>query len=148
MTTSTDQCESAYSNIECATPTGVLTAGVSQGDMESGFYTGKGKNLVFNQASTFQQGDAVVIRVKVTDAGGLPVSGASAEITISGPESVVLTTGPSDSSGWAEASWNTKAPKRGQGGTALGNYSVEISNLSSTTHNWDGVMAFIAISIE
>jgi hypothetical protein len=116
--------------------------------MVSGFYSGKGQKRVFNLATTFLQGDTVVVRVKVTDADGLPVSGASAEITISGPETLVLTTGQSDADGWAEASWSTKKPKRGQGGTALGTYTAEISNLSSSTHNWDGVATFIEFAIE
>ncbi len=147
VTSQSATCESDFSTVKCATPTGVQTAGVASGDMESGFYTGKGQKAVFNPSQVFVQGDGVVIRIRITDSGGLPVSGASVEITIDGPESHVIVSGQSDIDGWAEATWNTKRPKRGQAGTTQGDYVAIVTNLSSSTHNWDGFSTLTTFTI-
>ena len=132
------ECESGYSNVVCATPDNQAQAGVTA--METGFYSGKGKNRTFNPATTFAPGDEVTVRVRVVDAGGAPVAGAVVDLEISGPEAHSLTSGQSDADGWAEATWNTQKPnKRGQGGTAAGDYTATVSGLTADGFVWDGV---------
>jgi hypothetical protein len=82
------------------------TVGVST--IETGFYEGKGKNRTFIIETSIFQRDTVVIRALVKDGTGLPLSNATVEITIGGPESVSLNGGPSDADGWAEATWQTQ----------------------------------------
>jgi hypothetical protein len=68
------------------------------------------------------------------------VAGATVSFSISGPESFNLTTGPTDANGAAEVSWNTKAPNRkGQGGTAAGNYTVTTTGVTASGYTWDQV---------
>jgi len=111
---------------------------------------GKGNNATteFVLTSSFVQGDAVVIQATVTDENGIPVPDAIATLAISGPESVTLTTGPSDANGVAEATWNTSAPnKKGQGGTAIGGYSVTIDGLTASGFVWNEVPASATFTI-
>jgi hypothetical protein len=136
--------ESAYSNILCATPDSpgqIDTAGVTT--LLTGFYetTGKGKNRVttFVPTTSFAPGDTVVVRAEVFDSNGLPVAGATVDLSITGSESVTLTSGASDADGIAEASWVTEAPnKKGLGGTAPGGYAVTVTGVSGT-FPWDEV---------
>jgi hypothetical protein len=107
--------------------------------METGYYSGKGKNQAFTAVDTFVQGDTVIIRSTVLDSDGQPVSGATVTTDISRPAGVTLTA-TSDASGVAEASWNTQAPnKRGQGGTATGSYTATTSDVTADGYAWDGV---------
>ena len=85
--------------------------------LETGKYqtVGKGKNssTSFVLAGSFSIGDAVVIRAHVVDVTtGLPLANAVVDISVSGPENALLTTGPSDASGVAEATWQTSAGNR------------------------------------
>jgi hypothetical protein len=122
-------CESAYSNVLCATPNAVGQLKVGAAEVRTGKWvtTGKGKNATttFEYVTSFAPGDEIVFRVKIVDvATSLTVTGATADLTISGPETVGLTTGPSDSAGIAEAVWKTTAPgKKGAGGTTTGAYT-------------------------
>jgi len=130
--------ESAFSTISCATPQ--ATGQDTLADVESvltGSYqtTGKGPNktTTFTTSGSFQAGDSVVIKVKVVDDSDptLPVSNASVDIAITGPETVSLTTGPSGSSGYAEVTWSTSTPNRkGTGGTATGSYTATATNVT------------------
>jgi hypothetical protein len=134
------RCESAYSDIQCATPQNqgqtTLPAGVST--MEAGYWSGKGQNQTF-KPSPIPLGETVVIRTLVTD-GTNPISNATVEITIGGPESVTLNSNPSDAAGWAEASWNTQAPNRkGQGGTTLGDYTATTTDVTASGYHWNSV---------
>ncbi|MEJ2759749.1 MAG: Ig-like domain-containing protein [Anaerolineales bacterium] len=104
-----------------------------------GVYTGKGKNQTFTETSSFTGGDTIVFRATVLDGNGVPVSNAKVTFTVTGPENITITSGPSDASGLAEASWSTSAPnKRGQGGTTLGSYEVVVSDVVASGYLWDG----------
>ena len=144
-------CESAYSNILCAIPTspGQATdpAGVSA--METGIYSGKGKSKTYTPQTTFSAGDGVVIRATVLDGvTGLPIADATVELLITGPESVTLTTAPSDANGLAEATWNTRAPGRKNPGTTPGEYTVQTKNVTATGYHWDNVTTSAAFTIQ
>ncbi len=89
--------------------------------------------------TVFTPGDGVVIRATVLSEG-VPVSGATVHLSVTGPTDATLTTGPSDTSGIAEAVWSTQAPnKRGQGGTPTGSYTISVTGLDAAGHAWDGV---------
>jgi hypothetical protein len=146
-------CESGYSDILCATPTnqGQETdpAGVED-TMETGYWTGKGKNRQFVTTDVFAPGDAVVIRARVLDgATGLPVANATVEVVIGGPETTTLNTGPSGADGWAEATWQTQKPnKKGQGGTALGSYTATTTSVTASGYHWDGVTTSTTFTLQ
>lgn len=144
-------CESAYSNIVCAIPTNPgqtqTLLGVNQ--LESGLYTGKGKNQTFTSTAVFAAGDLVVIRAIVLDENNTPVSNAKVTITIVGPENITIVSGPSDDAGLVEVTWDTSAPnKRGQGGTALGDYIAAVADIVASGYVWDGVATSITFTIE
>jgi hypothetical protein len=150
-------CESGFSNILSATPNscGHLPAGAPVGvdPMATGMWvtTGKGQNKIttFQEMSLFNAGDAVVIQASVVDGTGLPVADATVELTISGPELVFLTTGPSDVNGIAEATWQTTAPnKRGVGGTTPGSYTVTVTNVTTACYTWDDVGTSATFTIQ
>ena len=140
-------CESGFSNISCATPEnqGQTTdpAGVSVMNTGKWVTEGKGPNktTTFTTTDTFTVGDSVVIRAYVEDnLSGQPVANATVEITVGGPETVTLNSGPSGADGWAEATWNTQKPnKREQGGTTPGDYTASTTNVTATGYHWDGV---------
>jgi len=81
----------------------------------------------------------VIFRVKIMDAGSnAPIAGATAEISISGPQSTLVVSGPSNSEGVAEAKWQTSAPnKRGVGGTPTGDYWGTLTKISASGYLWD-----------
>jgi hypothetical protein len=148
-------CESGYSDIFCATPQnqGQTTDPAGVDTLATGHYvtTGKGKDKVttFEEAATFTQGDGVVIRAYVTDGSGNPISNATVEITIGGPETTSLNSNPSDANGLAEATWNTQAPNRkGQGGTTTGSYQATVTNVTATGYHWDGVTTNTTFTIQ
>ncbi|NNJ77764.1 MAG: carboxypeptidase regulatory-like domain-containing protein [Xanthomonadales bacterium] len=151
----TGSCQSRFSNILCATPQPPgqvsTTAGVSSlltGVLER---SGKGKNATetFVEKSAFAAGERVVILVQVTDETGIPVPGATTTLDVTGPETLSTASNASDSDGRAEATWSTQAPnKKGNGGTAPGAYTITISGITSSTHDWDGVQTFATVVIE
>jgi len=147
-------CESGFSNIVCAIPNNQGQARVGVSTLETGLYetTGKGKNQVttFVLTNIFTAGDGVVVRATVlNEATQLPVPNATADISISGPEAVSLTTGPSDANGVAEATWNTQAPnKKGVGGTTPGSYTATTTNVTAGGYTWDGVMTSTTFTIQ
>ncbi len=136
------ECESGFSNILCATPTNPGQAelvGVDSLTTGKWVKSGKGKNATttFVVTDAFTRGDGIVIRGTVSS-GGVPVSGATVTLAISGPESATLTSGPSDASGIAAVTWNTSAPnKKGNGGTATGLYTVTVTGVTVTGFTWD-----------
>jgi hypothetical protein len=145
-------CESGFSDILCAIPTNQgqagPTVGVSPGEMETGIYTGKGKSQTYAPQTTFSAGDTVTIRAQVKDEGGTPVANATVEITIGGPETVTLNSNPSDAQGWAEVSWNTKAPGKRQPGTTPGLYTASVTNITASGYNWDQVTTQVTFTIQ
>jgi hypothetical protein len=134
-------CESGFSVILCATPNpqGQTGPDVGVSEVVTGIHTGKGKNKTFTPNSIFTQGDTVVIRARVLDQDSQPVSNATVEMVIGGPETVNLNSGPSGADGWAEASWSTKAPGRKNPGTTPGLYTATTTNVTASGFNWDGV---------
>jgi hypothetical protein len=141
VTTYDATCESGFSNILCATPEnqGQTTDPAGVDMMETGVWTGKGKNQQFEVTDLFAAGDSIVVRARVVDGDGVSVSNATVEITIGGPESVVLNSNPSDADGWAEATWQTQQPnKKGQGGTTSGLYTASTTNVTASGYHWDG----------
>lgn len=136
-------CESGFSNILCAIPEnqGQTTDPAGATQMKTGSWSGKGKNKIFSFTTAFAAGSAVVVRALVKNPDdGSPISNATVEVTIGGPDTAVLNSNPSDADGWAEATWQTQKPnKRGQGGTAAGSYTVTTSNVTASGYHWDGV---------
>ncbi len=112
--------------------------------------TKKNKVTTFTGTSTFTQGEGIVIRVRVTDVTTqAPVPNATAQITISGPQSVVLTSGPSGSDGTVEVQWNTSAPnRRGVGGTPLGSYTATATDVTATGYSWNGTRAYVGFTLQ
>ncbi|MGD8352503.1 MAG: multiheme c-type cytochrome, partial [Nitrospirota bacterium] len=109
-------CESGFGNILCAIPNNQGQARIGVDLLETGYYQGKGKHKTFVLTDTFAQGDEVVFRAHVLDAStGLPVEGATVDLSVGGPEATTLSAGPSGSNGLAEATWQTTAPKGKKG---------------------------------
>jgi hypothetical protein len=136
-------CESIFSDIVCASPTnqGQTTDPAGVTVIETGFYSGKGKTKTWNPSFTFAPGDTVVIRATVYDMiNNVPLSNATVDIVVGGPETVTLTSGPSDADGIAEATWQTQKPNRkGQGGTAPGAYTASTTDVTASGYHWDSV---------
>jgi hypothetical protein len=144
-------CESGFSNILCALPTnpGQATDAAGVSTLETGIYTGKGKIKTYEARTTFNAGDGVVIRAYVVDqVTGQPLADATVDLLISGPETLTLTTGPSDAAGMAEATWQTKAPGRKNPGTTPGTYTVQTKNVTTTGYHWDGVTTSTTFTIQ
>jgi hypothetical protein len=144
-------CESAYSKILCTIPTnqGQATDPAHVDSMETGIYTGKGNSRTYTPQTTFIAGDSIVIRATVLDGiTGLPLSGATVDLLITGPASLTLVSGTSDANGMAEASWQTKAPGRKNPGTASGDYAVETKGITAADYHWDGVTTSTTFAIQ
>ena len=104
--------------------------------------SGKNKTTVFSPVSTFKRGETVVIRATVKNSSGNSVANATVQLSVSGPSSVNLISGLSNTSGLAEAKWATTAPsKRGQGGTPTGSYTATVSGVTAAGYEWDGLPA-------
>ncbi len=144
-----ETCESGYSNIICVTPDNQTQPPVRADQIVTGYYTGNGNNQIFVVAGAFNAGDEVTVRVLVLDADtGLPVPNATVHLTIGGPESVTLTSGPTDSNGWANAVWNTKKPRGNQSGTTPGTYQATVTGITANGYTWDGVTISITFTIQ
>jgi hypothetical protein len=145
------ECESEFSNILCATPSNQTQADAGViSPLETGEWTGNGRNRTFVLKTIFDAGNAVTIQGYVEDAAtGQPVADAVVDLLITGPESVVLTSGPSAADGMFEVTWNTKAPnKRGQGGTTPGNYTATVKGITADGYLWDGVETSTGFTIQ
>jgi hypothetical protein len=146
VTSHSNGCESGFSNILCATPTNPGQADLMGIDtLATGKWVkeGKGKNATesFVVTGTFATGDSVVVQATVTS-GGAPVADATVTLAISGPESATLTSAPSDADGVAALTWNTQSPNRkGNGGTATGNYTVTVTGVTAGGFAWDNISA-------
>jgi len=153
LTTRYASCESVFGNIQCATPqapgqqqvAGVVT--LQSGKWER---VGKGKNATetFVFTSEFVQGEDIVFQAVIADESGLPISGVSYELSISGPESTVINGTTSDNEGLSEATWATRTPNRkGVGGTTPGAYTATVSDLAAGGYSWDGVAVEVSFDI-
>ena len=147
-------CESAFSNIQCATPQAPgqqETAAVATLQTGKWVREGKGKNATetFVLTTQFVQGDTIVFQAQVVDETGSPVSGANYNLQITGPESSALTSTASDDAGTGEANWGTEKPnKKGVGGTTIGSYQAIVSGLSASGYVWDGQSIQVSFSID
>jgi hypothetical protein len=144
-------CESGFSDVLCAIPSnqGQTTDPAGVNAIETGVYTGKWKAKTFSLTIVFNVGDGVTIRAYVVDgAAGQALANATVDLLITGPETLTLTTGPSDASGVAEATWQTKAPGRKHPGTTPGGYTVEAKNVSATGYQWDGIVTSATFTIQ
>jgi hypothetical protein len=145
-----DTCESDFSNIVCGIPNnqGQADAGVSS--LQTGKWSGKGKNRQFVLTTVFNPGDSIIIQGYVEDAStGLPVANAVVDLQISGPETATLTSGPSGADGMFEVSWSTQSPnKKGQGGTATGSYTATVAGVTAGGYSWDGVGTSTSMTLE
>jgi hypothetical protein len=154
VTSYTSACESGFGNILCAIPTQPgqeVPAGVIE-PLQTGKWVteGKGKNATTNFVITadFVQGDGLVLRATVEDEAGAPVPDAVVTISITGPENIDLTTTPSDASGIAEATWNTRSSSKKRPGTATGSYTATVTGLTASGFVWNqaGTSATFTIS--
>jgi hypothetical protein len=144
-------CESGFSNILCAIPQtqGQTTDPAGVSTLETGIYTGKGKTKTYTPQTTFFQGDGVVIRASVVDGvTGLPLADATVDLLITGPESVLLVTAPSNPAGIAEATWQTQAPRKNNPGTTPGDYAVEVKGVTAAGYHWDAVTTSANFTIQ
>ena len=139
-----EDCESAFSNIRCATPQAPgqqETAAVVTLQTGKWVREGKGKNATetFVLTTQFVQGDTIVFQAQVVDETGSPVTGANYDLQVTGPESTTLTSTASNGAGTGEANWGTAKPnKKGVGGTLTGSYQATVSGLSASGYVWDG----------
>ena len=71
------------------------------------------------------------------------------DIQITGPQTVSLTTGPSNGAGIAEATWQTmKSNKKGVGCKTPGSYTATTTNVTASGYTWDGVMTTAKFTIQ
>ncbi len=143
-------CESDFSNVLCAVPNNQGQAQVGVELLETGYYSGKGKAKTWVLSDLFQAGDAVVVRAYVVDGStGLPVANATVDLEISGPETHLLSSGPSDTGGIAEATWQTQKPnRRGQGGTTPGLYAATVTGVAADGYSWDAVATSVSFTVQ
>jgi hypothetical protein len=87
----------------------------------------------------FVRGNTVTLRSTVVNGSNSPVSGATVTIAITGPSNTTVTSGASNINGIAYASWKTSAPKGGNGGTPIGNYTATVTNVTATGATWNAV---------
>lgn len=73
------------------------------------------------------------------DASNAPVPDTTITISMSGPESVTLTSGPSHAQGIADVTWKHQRPARQRAGTATSSYSTTTSGVSVSGFPRDGV---------
>jgi hypothetical protein len=133
-----------------APSTGDAAAGVAQ--LSSGYYqvSGKGKNrtLTFVETNSIPVGEQLAIRALVRNEAGEPVQNATVSVLISGPESLTLTSAPSDAAGLAEITWQTTGPnKQGNGGTATGSYTAATTAVAADGYVWDEVGTSLAFDL-
>jgi len=153
ITSSQEGCESAFSNILCATPTNSgqqLKAGVVTIETGKWVREGRGKNATetFVFTNSFAAGDEVFIQMLVHTESGTPVAGATVSLAISGPENRSIISGASDDTGTATAAWATQRPnKKGAGGTASGSYTATVTTVNSSSYNWDSMTSEVSFSI-
>ncbi|MFU8895480.1 MAG: multiheme c-type cytochrome [Gammaproteobacteria bacterium] len=145
------ECESAFSNVLCATPASNAQLTVKAVDLETGrlVTTGKGGNRVttFEPGSSFAQGEDVAIRARLLDSADQPLAGASFTAAISGPSTASVSSASADEQGFAIATWGTAAPRRNRDDTPIGNYTVTVAGVSAGGYNWDGVTVNVSFAL-
>ena len=124
-------CESDFSNILCAIPKDqqLNSIGVNA--------------LVTTPGTVFKTGDLVTFEATVIDGNGVPTAGAVVNLVITGPTSLTLTSGASDASGIARATWQTNKGKKGRG-----DYTVTVTDVTLDTYIWDGVQTNTTFTVQ
>jgi hypothetical protein len=146
-------CESTFSNTLRAVPNNQGQARVEVNSLTTGRYETNGGATTFVARNTFTAGNEVVIRISVIDdSTDLPVSGATVEVRIAGPETVGLSA-ISDAGGLAEVKWSTSAPylpgdANGDGAVTDADYTIWADNYGASPaspemgdFNGDGVVS-------
>ena len=125
---------------------GGATAGVAT--LQTGVLSGKGQNQTFTPQTSFTAGSTVTLRATVRDGNGASLPNATVTLAITGPETVTLTSGPSNAQGIADASWKTSAPKGNKPGTTPGSYTATTANVTATGYSWDGVATASSFAVQ
>jgi hypothetical protein len=123
--------ESGFSNILCAIPKDQQLASIGVNP------------LITTPGTVFKAGDLVTFEATVVDGNGDPAAGAVVSLAISGPNSLTLTTGASDASGIATATWKTSKGKKGKG-----DYTATVTGVTLDAHVWDGVQTSTAFTVQ
>ncbi len=142
-------------NTSGATNSNTITVGILQtqpppqpkigaSQVITGQYTGK--PLTFKSGNTFVQGATIVFQATLAS-GTTPMPGAVATVAISGPKSVTLTTGTSNSLGIAEAKWVTTAPTKRGSGTPISSYTATVTGVTLSGCVWDGAKPSVGFSV-
>jgi len=131
VTSTYADCESDFSNILCAIPKDqqLNSIGVNA--------------LITKPGTVFKAGDLVTFEATVVDGNGVPTAGAVVSLVVTGPTSLTLTTGASDASGIATATWQTNKGKKGRG-----DYTVTVTGVTLDTYVWDGVQTSTTFTIQ
>jgi hypothetical protein len=131
VTSTYADCESDFSNILCAIPKDqqLNSIGVNA--------------LVTKPGTVFKAGDLVTFEATVVDGNGEPTAGAVVSLVVTGPTSLTLTSGASDASGIATATWQTNKRKKGRG-----DYTVTVTGVTLDTYVWDGVQTSTTFTIQ
>ncbi len=114
------------------------------GAIEVGKYvnTGTRRNpvMTFQTGVALYPGDTVVMRTPVRDLStNTPLSGATAKLSITGPQNTTLTSSASGPDGYAVAQWKTTAPGKRSSGTPAGAYTATVTGVTASGYSWDGV---------
>ena len=72
---------------------------------------------------------------------------ATVEITVTGPESVVIVSDPSGRDGVASAAWTTTAKRKSNPGTATGDYVATVTGLTAAGYSWNGIEVTVGFTI-
>ena len=136
-----DGCESAYSDVLCATPlhAGQATDPAGVPILVGGVYTGNGEAERFMSGGVFAADEPVFFRVLVIDGTtGWPISAASVEIQLTGMEDLTLTTEPSNASGLAEVEWRPYKP---------GTYTAKVTDIDAAGYHWDEIGTSAVVTV-
>ena len=131
VTSTYADCESDFSNIVCAIPKDhqLNSIGVN--------------SLVTKPGTVFKAGDLVTFEATVVDGNDVLTAGAVVNLVITGPTSLTLTTGVSNASGIATATWQTNKGKKGKG-----DYTVTVTGVTLDTYLWNGVQTSTTFTIQ
>ena len=114
--------------------------------LATGKYVKRTTNL--SPAITFVPGDSIVFRATVTNSSGAPLPNATVRISVAGPQTMTVLTGPSDANGIADGIWKTSAPSRKSAGTPAGTYTGTVSGVTASGSVWDGTATAVTFRIQ
>ncbi|MCU0584945.1 MAG: metallophosphoesterase [Desulfobacterales bacterium] len=114
--------------------------------LATGKYVKRTTNL--SPAITFVPGDSIVFRATVTNSSGAPLPNATVRISVAGPQTMTVLTGPSDANGIADGIWKTSAPSKKSTGTTTGDYRGTVSGVTASGYVWDGTATAVTFTIQ